>query len=813
MSSLSRSRTVAREAAFGDSPLAAIRSSGRGSTSPPRGTAAQRREAQLQTLLELARTSYASSHWKVCAETSEKAYALDAACPANLLMLGAAHFQLKNYSESIFYNQQAVRVDPSFAEAYGNLGNALKALGDLEGAISAYTRATKLKPRFADAYSNLASAYALQGNTAHAVETYKVAIVLNPELADAHANLGNVYKAQGDLPNAKRCFMNAIRINPEFAVAWSNLGGVFRDQGDAKTAVAYYNEALRLAPSFADAYSNLGNALRTLGKVREAKKAYEKAIQLRPDFAVAHSNLGACYFEIGNAEKAIRLCKSAIQLDPSLADAYSNLGNVLRSVLDLDGAIGQYRVALRINPRHVYAYINLGNALKDKGLVKEALHCFGAAAKLMPTNAHAHSNLASLLKEQGRVHESLKHFAAAVRADPGLAEAHCNMGSAFAAVGENERAIECFKEAIKNNETMAPAYACLGTALRSIGRWDDAVKCFSKALELSPDGAPLPHAVSELAYAECMTARWENRAARFKQLTNVLYAELQEAERTERGLAAQAEASAAAAASSKKHRDAVDAGSAGVIKEGDEASHWGATAAGSKKPRFYGVRNSVCVQPFHTQMYGFPLEMVRRVAASWAAASRRAVALATAGHPPFRFRAKRPHDRFRIGYISAGFGDHPTGRAVVRLLHVHDRRRFEVFAYALAPPDNSTVWKATARAADHLKDLSAITDVAEVASIIHTDGAFLLFPLYHVLSLSLSLSLFSFSQLIESSTLLFQGSTSSSISMGIAAARGRKSSQWLPHRSQSAGLLATTRRRGLRRITCTTSSATPSRRR
>ena len=210
----------------------------------------------------------------------------------------------------------------------------------------------------------------------------------------------------------------------------------------------------------------------------------------------------------------------------------------------------------------------------------------------------------------------------------------------------------------------------------------------------------------------------------------MLYAELQEAERTERGLEL---ASAAAAANESGGEGGSSAAAAkegdGAVKEGDEASHWGATAAGRRKPRFYGVRNAVCVQPFHTQMYAFPLEMVRRIAASWAAASRRAVTLATAGRPSFRFRAKRPHDRFRIGYVSAGFGDHPTGRAVARLLHVHDRRRFEVFAYSLSPPDNSAVWKATSRAADHLKDLSDVTDVAEIASIIHTDGIHILIDL------------------------------------------------------------------------------------
>jgi protein O-GlcNAc transferase len=47
---------------------------------------------------------------------------------------------LRNFSESIFYNQQCIRVDPSFAESYSNLGNALKELGDIAAAAQFYLK-------------------------------------------------------------------------------------------------------------------------------------------------------------------------------------------------------------------------------------------------------------------------------------------------------------------------------------------------------------------------------------------------------------------------------------------------------------------------------------------------------------------------------------------------------------------------------------------------------------------------------------------------------------------------------------------------
>ena len=55
--------------------------------------------------------------------------------------------------------QEAVAIDPHFAEAYSNMGNAFKDLGEVEEAIKCFTAAIKLKPDLAHAYCNLASAF------------------------------------------------------------------------------------------------------------------------------------------------------------------------------------------------------------------------------------------------------------------------------------------------------------------------------------------------------------------------------------------------------------------------------------------------------------------------------------------------------------------------------------------------------------------------------------------------------------------------------------------------------------------------------
>jgi tetratricopeptide (TPR) repeat protein len=69
---------------------------------------------------------YQAGRYDTALAVSDATYRVDAYRADNLLLLGAVHFQLRNFSESIFYSQQCIRVEPVCAEAFSNLGNSLK---------------------------------------------------------------------------------------------------------------------------------------------------------------------------------------------------------------------------------------------------------------------------------------------------------------------------------------------------------------------------------------------------------------------------------------------------------------------------------------------------------------------------------------------------------------------------------------------------------------------------------------------------------------------------------------------------------------
>ena len=93
--------------------------------------------------------------------------------------------------EALCHYKEAIRIHPNFADAYSNMGNTLKEMQDINGAMQCYSRAIQINPAFADAHSNLASIYKDSGNVLEAISSYRMALKLKPDFPDAFCNLAH----------------------------------------------------------------------------------------------------------------------------------------------------------------------------------------------------------------------------------------------------------------------------------------------------------------------------------------------------------------------------------------------------------------------------------------------------------------------------------------------------------------------------------------------------------------------------------------------------------------------------------------------
>jgi len=144
---------------------------------------------------------------------------------------------------------------------YFTLGNAYRAQGLYEKAISHYTKARDRNPRYADAYNNQGIAHYEQGF--------------------AHYKQGFYTEAVADYREALADLTKAMDLGLKYAWVHNNRGNVYFELGLYEEAEADHRDAIELDREYADAYYNRGVDRLMLGKEKEANEDFKIADRLR----------------------------------------------------------------------------------------------------------------------------------------------------------------------------------------------------------------------------------------------------------------------------------------------------------------------------------------------------------------------------------------------------------------------------------------------------------------------------------------------------------------------------------------------------
>jgi tetratricopeptide (TPR) repeat protein len=218
----------------------------------------------------------------------------------SLHLLGVVALQIGRAELAANLIGAAVEVDPGVPAYRNDLGEALRAQGDPEGAARCYEAVIALAPDHAGARVNLGIVRQEQGRFADALALYERAAALRPDLAEPWSNLGALLLQLRRPDEAEAALETARRIAPDDVAVRLNLGNVRLEQGRYDEAVALYEGVLAVEPDHAAATLNLGRVLKELGRPAEALRHYRHAETLAPADATVRWNLGICRLLLGD---------------------------------------------------------------------------------------------------------------------------------------------------------------------------------------------------------------------------------------------------------------------------------------------------------------------------------------------------------------------------------------------------------------------------------------------------------------------------------------------------------------------------------
>ena len=166
--------------------------------------------------------------------------------------------------EAVLHLKSALRIHPSYKNAYLLLGNAHNYLGRYDESLDYYDKALQLDPTYKEALRNRALTY-----------------------RDAGKYFGE--KEKNPL-KAETYLKKALEYLPDDYETHRLLGVATGVQGRAQDALAYFNRATQIEPQNADAWFNLSIAWHNAGNMAESKKYEEKALAMDPELLKKRSS-------------------------------------------------------------------------------------------------------------------------------------------------------------------------------------------------------------------------------------------------------------------------------------------------------------------------------------------------------------------------------------------------------------------------------------------------------------------------------------------------------------------------------------------
>ena len=225
-------------------------------------------------------------------------------------------------AETLF--RQSLDFDPGFAQAHAGLADVLSLLGDpIFGQLSpriamprvrdAAAQALRLDPSSAEAYTSLANvSFAFDWDWSEAEKHFRRAVALKPSYEVAHQWFALYLAAMGRSEEAIRRASFATELDPLSPLASATLARCHYLQGEFDQALILYNRSLELDPQFRPAHLGIALLLLTDNQLDEALASLKRAFHEQPDLGPLLEALSlrpspdALTVILGRAEQAAR---------------------------------------------------------------------------------------------------------------------------------------------------------------------------------------------------------------------------------------------------------------------------------------------------------------------------------------------------------------------------------------------------------------------------------------------------------------------------------------------------------------------------
>ncbi len=326
------------------------------------------------------------------------------------------HLRQQQFQEAIDCCLQALKYQPTFAQAYQTLGIALQVQGQDEEAKSYYLKALEIQPDLVEVYANLGTIYTQQKHWEEAITVYQKAIEIQPKLAVAYRNLAQILTQLNRQSEAVEYWYEALQLEPNWATPeeYLTLGNLLLKQEKPLKAIECYQRIIKVNPNSFEAAHNLGEALSQLERWSEAIDSYKQALKINLNSAITCHRLADAYVKVQFYDEAIIYYQKAIEIEPNSFQAYQKIAQLLYQQQQYERAMQAYLKAMELQPFYQWSYWNLWNILAEHHKLNDALTLYQNAVERYPDAPLIELNQGEILTRLGKLKPAIAAYQRAI---------------------------------------------------------------------------------------------------------------------------------------------------------------------------------------------------------------------------------------------------------------------------------------------------------------------------------------------------------------------------------------------------------------
>ncbi|MCD6250453.1 MAG: tetratricopeptide repeat protein [candidate division Zixibacteria bacterium] len=183
-------------------------------------------------------------------------------------------------------NVSVAKATPPPEQKPFNQGNQALDRGETTTAIASFTDAIKLNPSYAEAYLMRAKAYQQNRDSKSSYDDY--------------VRAAEIYSSRNDFNRSLSAYNKALALNPKSIPVFLGRGNLYLSRSEEIAAIADFDMVVRLNKRNLDGYLGLGKARYNQGYFKKAIKHFKDARSIDSENPTIHSHLMMCYYRTGD---------------------------------------------------------------------------------------------------------------------------------------------------------------------------------------------------------------------------------------------------------------------------------------------------------------------------------------------------------------------------------------------------------------------------------------------------------------------------------------------------------------------------------